>query len=102
MRALFRPIVRAGLCGLTLWAASVLPALAAPADQAATPTVVGAAVVVTQPNATPTVRVIAVTTSQQPTTAPRTGGLPTELAVPLVVGGLSALAAGGGLLRRRR
>jgi hypothetical protein len=53
--------------------------------------------------ATPTpFRVTTITTTGQPaTTAPAAGDLPTELALPLLVGGAAALGGGLYLLRRR-
>jgi hypothetical protein len=83
-----------------LWVASAGPALSAPADQAATPTVV-AVVAVSQAQATPTVRVAVVTTTQSQTTAPHAGELPVEFALPLFVGG-AVLLAGGVLVWRGR
>ena len=41
------------------------------------------------------------TTRTTTTTAPRAGGLPMELAIPALAGGLAAIGAGSALLRRK-
>jgi hypothetical protein len=77
----------------TLALATGAPAAAAPADaQVPTPTPLRLTL------ATPTP--FRVTTTPT-TTAPRAGELPTELALPLLVGGAAALGGGLYLLRRK-
>jgi hypothetical protein len=92
----------------------VLAAAAAPAAQAPPPTFTpvpaapppAAAPPAAQVAPTPTpfrfLTATPVTGATSTTTAPRAGGIPLELAVPLLAGGASALSGGVYLLRRRR
>ena len=61
-----------------------------------TPTPFRAPVTTTAPSTTTGVR-----TTTTTTTAPRAGGLPLELALPALAGGLAAIGGGSYLLRRR-
>jgi len=51
---------------------------------------------------TPTPFTLPSTTTTTTTTMPRAGGLPLELAIPALAGGLAALGGGSFILRRRR
>ena len=51
---------------------------------------------------TPTPFTLPSTTTTTTTTMPRAGGIPIELAVPALAGGLAAIGGGSLLLRRRR
>jgi hypothetical protein len=80
----------------TLALATGAPAAAAPADaQVATPTPLRLTL------ATPTPFRATTTTTTTTGTAPRAGEIPTELALPLLVGGAAALGGGLYLLRRK-
>jgi plastocyanin len=104
---------------ITVLAAAAAPAPAAPAPAAAPAAAAPAAAAPAaapaaqaQPTATPLrlatptpFRFVApgtTTTSPTTTTAPRAGGFPIELAVPLLAGGAGALSGGVYLLRRGR
>jgi LPXTG-motif cell wall-anchored protein len=93
---------------ITVTAAAAAPAPAAPAaapKPAAAPAAPAAAPVA-QAVPTPTpfrfVSPTGATTTAPASTAPRAGGIPTELVLPLLAGGASALGGGLYLLRRRR
>ena len=89
-----------------LLATQIAVALAASPDTYALPQVVAQAATATPfrfLTPTPFVsRTTTTTTTTQPaTTAPRAGGIPLELALPALAGGLAAIGGGSFLLRRK-
>ena len=96
----------AGLVLVVLLSAQVVAvALAAPEQVAGGPQVVAQGVPTPTPFRflTPTPFTMPrTTTTTTTTTAPRAGGIPVELAIPMLAGGLAAIGSGGFLLRRRR
>ena len=89
---------------LAIWlTAQVGAAVAAGPETIALQPVVGQALATPTPFRflTPTPFIPGATTTTTTTTAPRAGGLPMELALPILAGGLAAIGGGSFVLRRK-